>query len=166
MKSILIKKYNGITLIALVITIIVLIILAGISINAIVGKNNIIARATDAQILSNLSSVKDSIDIYKINKHLTDNELVKKGLLKEVFINDTYRTIAIVTNLEELNIDSKLGHSGEEQEASEVATILDLYDVYGIDLEDGTLYYIKDGIWSIDGKKIKYTTDDGEKERI
>ena len=42
------KGRNGITLIALVITIIVLIILAGVSINLILGENGIIAKARQA----------------------------------------------------------------------------------------------------------------------
>ena len=44
-----IEKSQGITLIALVVTIIVLLILAGISINALTGQNGILKRATDAK---------------------------------------------------------------------------------------------------------------------
>ena len=43
------KSMNGITLIALVVTIVVLLILAGVSINAIFSENGIIKRAQDAQ---------------------------------------------------------------------------------------------------------------------
>ena len=42
------KYEKGITLVALVITIIIMLILAGVSINAIVGENGIIGRATEA----------------------------------------------------------------------------------------------------------------------
>lgn len=44
-----VEKENGITLIALVITIIVLIILAGISIAMLTGKNGILTQANDAK---------------------------------------------------------------------------------------------------------------------
>ena len=44
-----IKQEKGITLIALVVTIIVLLILAGISINALAGQNGILNRATGAK---------------------------------------------------------------------------------------------------------------------
>mgnify|MGYP005803152487 FL=1 len=44
-----VKKQNGITLIALVVTIIVLIILAGVSINMLVGENGIINMAQRAK---------------------------------------------------------------------------------------------------------------------
>ena len=44
------KKFqNGITLIALVITIIVLLILAGVSIATLTGENGILTRANDAK---------------------------------------------------------------------------------------------------------------------
>ena len=43
------KKQKGITLIALVITIIVLLILAAVTINALSGDNGILKRATEAK---------------------------------------------------------------------------------------------------------------------
>ena len=42
------KKNKGITLVALVVTIVVLLILAGVSINLVLGNNGIIAKAKDA----------------------------------------------------------------------------------------------------------------------
>ena len=43
------KKSNGITLIALVITIIVLLILAGVTIATLTGENGILTKASDAK---------------------------------------------------------------------------------------------------------------------
>ena len=43
------KEKRGITLVALVVTIVVLLILAGVSLNAIFSENGIINRAKDAQ---------------------------------------------------------------------------------------------------------------------
>ena len=43
------KDKNGITLVALVVTIIVLILLAGVSINLVIGNNGIIAKAQIAK---------------------------------------------------------------------------------------------------------------------
>ena len=42
------KKESGITLVALVVTIIVLLILAGVAISLTIGKNGILTRAQDA----------------------------------------------------------------------------------------------------------------------
>ena len=44
------KENKGITLIALVVTIIVLLILAGISITMLTGQNGILNRATEAKV--------------------------------------------------------------------------------------------------------------------
>ena len=61
-----IKKQKGITLVALVVTIIVLIILAGISINLILGDNGIITIAKKA---------KENIELAKIEEETELNEL-------------------------------------------------------------------------------------------
>ena len=42
------KKENGITLVALVVTIVVLLILAGVSISLVLGQNGLINRSTQA----------------------------------------------------------------------------------------------------------------------
>ena len=50
------KKNGGITLIALVVTIIVLIILAGVSISMLTGQNGILTRAAEAKEKNRKSS--------------------------------------------------------------------------------------------------------------
>ena len=54
-----VKRENGITLITLVITIIVLLILAGVSILALGGQNGILTNATEAKEDSEIGDVKD-----------------------------------------------------------------------------------------------------------
>ena len=53
------KNNKGITLVALVVTIVVLLILAGVSINLVLGNNGIIARAKDAKTKSAEASEND-----------------------------------------------------------------------------------------------------------
>ena len=43
------KKAKGITLVALVVTIVVLLILAGVSLNLLLGENGLITKAKDAR---------------------------------------------------------------------------------------------------------------------
>ena len=43
------KKQSGITLVALVVTIVVLLILAGVSINLVLGENGLITQAKEAK---------------------------------------------------------------------------------------------------------------------
>ncbi len=56
------KMSKGITLIALVVTIIVLLILAGISITMLSGNNGIIQRATEAKTNSGIAEEKDTLE--------------------------------------------------------------------------------------------------------
>ena len=65
-------KEKGVTLIALVVTIVVLLILAGISINAVLGNNGVIKQAKNAASLSKESDVKGEISRIVVGYHLTD----------------------------------------------------------------------------------------------
>ena len=57
------KKQNGITLIALVITIIVLLILAGVSISLIVGDNGILNQASTSVVKTREAEAKDEVSM-------------------------------------------------------------------------------------------------------
>ena len=57
------KASNGITLIALVVTIIVLLILAGISISMLSGDNGILQKATDAKTNTGNSQIQEQINL-------------------------------------------------------------------------------------------------------
>ena len=65
-------KEIGVTLIALVVTIVVLLILAGIRINAVLGNNGVIKQAKNAASLSKESDVKGEISRIVVGYHLTD----------------------------------------------------------------------------------------------
>ena len=53
------RNQKGITLVALVVTIIVLIILAGISINLLLGDNGIITKAQEAKKQQKIAEIKE-----------------------------------------------------------------------------------------------------------
>ena len=57
------KENKGITLIALVITIIVLLILAGVTIATLTGENGILTKATDAKEQNAISGEKEQLDL-------------------------------------------------------------------------------------------------------
>ena len=57
------RKNSGVTLIALIITIIVLLILAGVTIAMIVGDNGILNRAADAAVQTEQASIKEALDL-------------------------------------------------------------------------------------------------------
>ena len=91
------RKNAGITLIALVITIIVLLILAGVSIAALTGNNGILTQTTEAKTETRANSVKEARDLWETNKKMDQqtgtstaqtleqlvDDLVAQGLLTE-----------------------------------------------------------------------------------
>ena len=84
------KNARGITLIALVITIIVLLILAGVTINALSGENGILKRATQAKSKTGRSNVLEQINLAiitarteglgQVDKKLLRDEITKAGM--------------------------------------------------------------------------------------
>ncbi len=101
-----IKKSNqkAITLIALVITIVVLLILAGVSIATLTGENGIITQAIRASEEVKVAEIKERIDIYYTGKFILGEEGNPEEILKELadadllddsIINKVYNTIDI-----------------------------------------------------------------------
>lgn len=64
------KKQNGITIISLVVTIIILIILAGVSINLILGENGIITIAKQAKENTELAKIEEEIRLNELYDEL------------------------------------------------------------------------------------------------
>ena len=77
------KERRGITLVALVITIVILLILAGVSINMMLGENGIITKAREARIKTAVSSVKEEIGMYSIAKETDGERITPETLLAE-----------------------------------------------------------------------------------
>ena len=96
-EGILMKKQNGITLVALSITIIVLLILAGVSIVILIGNNGIITQANNAKDETRGGAVQEARDLWKATQKIDEqtksetaqtlekliDDLVKQKLLKE-----------------------------------------------------------------------------------
>ena len=82
------KEMKGITLIALVVTIVVLLILAGVSINLLLGENGIITKATGARDSYSKSAVKEKVSFllneYTIDKATGENADLAKFLRKNL----------------------------------------------------------------------------------
>ena len=67
------KKQKGITLIALVVTIVVLLILAGVTISLLLDENGIIAKSKDARNANRAEAIKEEITLWKADKFAADN---------------------------------------------------------------------------------------------
>ena len=66
------KETNGITLIALVVTIVVLLILAGVSINMVLGQNGIVTKAKDARDKTEQAKQNDLASMDQVVKDMDD----------------------------------------------------------------------------------------------
>ena len=102
------KNKKGITLIALVVTIVVLLILAGVTINLLLDENGIIVKSKDARIETRASQVEDEVGMWKqhnfINKESNQAQesadtmlasLISKKLLTEDEIDRDQELITI-----------------------------------------------------------------------
>lgn len=76
------KQTNGITLIALVVTIIVLIILATISINAVLGENSLIKKAEQAVNKYEVSQIQEQLELAKLEAEMSHNKTTVKDILQ------------------------------------------------------------------------------------
>ena len=78
-----IRKEHAITLIALAITIVVLLILAGVTIVTITGDNGILTRATSSKIETAVGAVKEALRLEQGEKRINEEELTPETLLAE-----------------------------------------------------------------------------------
>ena len=76
------KDNKGITLVALVITIIVLLILAGITINLAFKQNGILNKAQETKILSEISGIKENLRL-----DILEKEIESKGYVLQEDLN-------------------------------------------------------------------------------
>ena len=77
-------KEKGITILALVITIIVLLILAGITIGAITGNNGLIGQTQDAKLETEKAQIKEDLDIMVVQSIGKDGKVDKEVLMPKL----------------------------------------------------------------------------------
>ena len=87
------RNQKGITLIALVITIIVLLILAGVSIAMLTGENGILTRANDTKIASVEGHVRDAVTLAVSNYRAQNYEVSNPSITAENLKSDIQSTM-------------------------------------------------------------------------
>lgn len=134
------KNFNekGITLIALAVTIIILIILAGISISTLNGKNGILNQANSAKIMTIVSGVKEEIELKNVECQVEDISINIENLLKEGKIErivkpeyDTYYIYYIIKPKSYISMKN-LGN-GNSTEFKDIFLIDDDFNIKYID---------------------------------
>ena len=167
------KQKNGITLIALVISIIVMLILAGISLNAVIGDNGIITQAQNATYMQSVAVLEEYLNNFYVEHYEEMKDADSKvltminlepswfyipanegiGGLRYVVDADGHALYLIKKSGLPEDIKSQIrgGDAGEGEYADYVA----LNDVYGV-TENLQVYYCSNGTDSIMG----VTTDE------
>lgn len=138
MKKVRFKYERGITLIALVITIIVLLILAGVSINLVVGENGILNKAQEARNKYEIEAIKEQIEVAKCFLELQDKKITATNIKEYLVENDIYEEGKIEILQKDLDYETiKIGKA-------EVDIL-----VHKI-----TLYFEKGETWSVDRRNL------------
>ena len=75
------KGQGGITLVALVVTIVVLLILAGITIALVFAQNGVVGKAQDAADYSNKGTIADNVQGYIVSQQM---EVIQSGTQKDI----------------------------------------------------------------------------------
>lgn len=116
-----IRSTKGITLISLVVTIIVLLILAGVTIATLMGDNGLIKRAQDAKIATEIASIKEEIQTDILGKQAENQGNISDDTLKEIL--EKYGT---------------LSKEGEKLTDKTLTTTKGNYDIKVSDIFNGT----------------------------
>ena len=98
------KKQKGITLIALVVTIVILLILSGISLNIVLGNNGIITKAQEAKITNNHSTVYEAMQL-QYDNYYTESKI---GENDADFITDLKKKSILDENMD-VNVETLVG---------------------------------------------------------
>ena len=171
------EERKGITLIALVITIIVLLILAGVSIAMLTGDNGILTQANNAKIEQSHAAVKEGISLayseYQIEQKtakVASTETIsipakeEKSLAEPstTFLNFLLNKQYIIDSSGTINVKNL---TGSKQALGNGEGTSDIYKVEGQENTYIVNYYDKNGtpqeIWSVAGSSTE-TGDEGE----
>ena len=105
------KKENGITIIALIVTIVVLLILAGVNISLIINRNGIISKAEVAKQETEIADEKEKINLSALAAQANNEEAVirRNDFDKELkkFFNEDY-TLEPDSDAEEYEVTCKM----------------------------------------------------------
>lgn len=100
-----IRNTKGITLISLVVTIIILLILAGVSIATLTGDNGLLNKAKEAKIATEIASIKEEIQTEIISKQAENYGNISDDSLKDIL--EKYGTLSEEEKLTDKTLTTK-----------------------------------------------------------
>ena len=166
-------KNAGITLIALVITIIVMLILAGVSLNATIGENGILAQAKNATYMQGIASLEEYLNQFYVENYedLKDSEDKAEALSNyskssswfyktaNGYVVDKNGKINYFLKVENLPEEARKGIVDGKSEGKTYGDYINGIDVYGV-TKDLKVYYLKDGFDNVLGASYENQKDE------
>ena len=141
------KRERGITLIALVVTIVVLLILAAVSISMLGGENGIITQAQNAKLETRGGEVEERVNLWKSEKISskytnatvkTEDELLEEMKTEKIlFEEEIDRENKLIT------IGSKKISYAIENDIAQIPDINNLYTLKPRKVKEEDMYYLK-----------------------
>ena len=158
------KSQKGITLIALTITMIVMVIIAGISTTMLTGDSGLVDESKNVVIQTELSELEEKMEEYikeeqanRINNgEYSDTsviDILEQNKITATIITTEGIRLGIIQNYEEIDFQNEKGKRGNEIVDGWIGSVTTLKDVFAINYDTKTYYYINDGeIWTKTGK--------------
>ena len=157
------KKQNGITLIALVISIIVMLILAGISINAVVGDNGILTKTQETVFLQSCAVLEEYLQMEASNYVLEENQYgTQYGMLRAKHPGWFYQNAQgyildsdghVLYLIKKSGLPEEIQNQIKGGDATKVSQYYKQQDVYGV-TSDLQVYYCSNGTDTILGVTV------------
>ncbi len=150
------RENKGITLIALVITIVLLLILAGITIVALIGENGLLNRTQGSKVESDKANEREQVNLALMTAKVNENGIISKKTLKEE-LDKIEGMTGVPTETQEFPW-TVIGKTGEEYKINEngLESMEEDTISFSIDYENnGNLenYVVPAGtVWSFDEK--------------
>ncbi len=173
------EKSKGITLIALVITIIVLLILAGVSIATLTGENGILTKANEAKDKTQIADVIERVQTDILGLETNNGQKISKEELRKI-LEKYFEKVPnpLPDDLTTLKLKSKQEYGGQEIQVSKIyngglivtaesitADEYGAYVNYGIDIngdgdttKDWKIFYVEDYKGEGEGAQTQPTT--------
>ncbi len=139
------KNNKGITLIALVITIIVLLILAGVSIAMLTGENGILTRANESQVSTNDAEV-----IEKVNMELSAQ--LANAMSGKAFDDDVQQNLSDMP--EGYTVTATVDNEGATDSEKSVTIRISKPDDSKIEVVEGSVKYDSSKGWKMSPVKL------------
>lgn len=151
------RNVKGITLIALVVTIIVLLILAGVAINLSIGENGIIARTLEARKVTEQSTAKEQIETILADiqiKFISQSTDFTYEILNNELNKNNMKIISNKNDLESEIDDSLLSEKILDKNDYKVIYISNSKDVFYIELFSDNNSKIRVGDIGVVGERL------------